>query len=181
MTTSLPRLTVTLTVPVSVVRDFRNEHAAMLRDERLPLSKRDGRWAVRVYARTKLLAELLTASGVPGVFEDSPSSVESALRDLFGFRDGDPLPGDESYTGLTENQRDVLSALLDSVAGPPLTVDEIQHGYLWGSGSTSACIAASLNTLIGDGLARYATGSPASMFTASYAITDQGRALLQEG
>jgi hypothetical protein len=85
-----------LVVPVEVVRDFREEHKAMLRDEAKPLSKRDGRWAHRVYALTKMLAAILTANGVPGVFEDSPSSVESALRDLFGFRDGEPLPGDEA-------------------------------------------------------------------------------------
>lgn len=180
MTTSLPRLTVTLTVPVSVVRDFRNEHQAMLRDERLPLGKRDGRWAVRVYAKTKLLAELLTTSGVPGVFEDSPSSVEVALRDLFGFRDGDPLPGDEEYTGFTKNQHDVLGALLDTVAGPPATVDDLLRRYFLGE-VTHARIAASLHTLIGDGLAQYVTGGPTSMFTATYAITEQGRTVHQEG
>jgi hypothetical protein len=85
-----------LAIPVSVVRDFRELHKAMLRDESKPLGKRDGRWAIKVYALTEMLAAILTANGVPGVFEDSPSSVESALRDLFGLRDGDPLPGDEN-------------------------------------------------------------------------------------
>lgn len=78
---------------------------------------------------------------------------------------------------ITENQRAVLAIL--GVAEKPLTVLELLHEHSLGQ-ATSARIAASLNTLVSDGLATYATGDTISMFTASYIITDQGRAFLAQ-
>lgn len=81
---------------------------------------------------------------------------------------------------LTENQRAVL-AVLDEAAreGLAATVPGLLRERLLGQ-VTTARIAGSLHTLVGDGLARYDRGDPSSIFTASYTITDQGRAALAQ-
>lgn len=77
-----------LAITPGIVQAFDTAYRTMLYEESKPLGQRDPRPATRVYAQAAILGDMLRATGIPGVSEDEPGVVLSAMRDLLGMRDG---------------------------------------------------------------------------------------------